>query len=41
MRMGWFDKQEELDPEQGHDWGQYAESLQHYFVANDIDNADK
>ena len=39
--MGSFGKLEEFDPEQGHDWGQYIERLEHYFVANDTDNAGK
>ena len=39
--MGSFGKLEEFDPEQGHDWGQYIERLEHWFVADDIDNADK
>ena len=39
--MGSFSKLEEFDPEQGHDWGQYIERLEHYFVANDTDNAGK
>ena len=35
-RMGSFGKLGEFDPEQGYDWGQYIERLEHYFVANDI-----
>ena len=34
--MGSFGKLGEFDPEQGYDWGQYIERLEHYFVANDI-----
>ena len=41
MKMGSFGKLEEFYREQGHVWSQYIERLEHYFVANDIDNVDK
>lgn len=36
-----FGRLKDFDLEGGEDWGQYIERMEHYFVANDIDDADK